>query len=164
MGQGQSQATWSQNLGVWALVSQLPVPVVVESVSHIWLCNPMDCSLPSSSVHGIFQAIVREWIAISLSRGSSLPRDWTRVSHILDRRFTIWATREVRGVAQITALHPPSRQSSSMEGKLDNHLPKDEQLRAHLLKSFRHIWVVSHHREFSMMTGIVSYLFAHLQQ
>ena len=35
------------------------------------LCNPMDCSLPSSSVHGIFQAIVLEWIAISFSRGSS---------------------------------------------------------------------------------------------
>ena len=43
------------------------------------LCNPMDCSLPSSSVHGIFQAIVLEWIAISFSRGSSRPRDrtWT---------------------------------------------------------------------------------------
>ena len=35
------------------------------------LCHPMDCSLPSSSVHGIFQAIVQEWIAISFSRGSS---------------------------------------------------------------------------------------------
>ena len=39
------------------------------------LCHPMDCSLPSSSVHGIFQAIVQEWIAISFSRGSSWPRD-----------------------------------------------------------------------------------------
>ena len=58
------------------------------------LCDPMDCSLPSSSVRGIFQAIVLEWIAISFSRGSSRPRDWTRVSHIVDRRFTIWATRE----------------------------------------------------------------------
>ena len=128
------------------------------------LCDPMDRSLPGSSVHGIFQTIVLEWIAISLSSRSSRPRDWAWVSRIVDRRFTIWATWEVKGVAQITALHPPSRQSSSMEGKLDNHLPKDEQLRAHLLKSFRHIWVVSHHREFSMMTGIVSYLFAHLQQ
>ena len=55
------------------------------------LCDPMDCSLPGSSVHGIFQARVLEWIAISFSRGSSQPRDWTRVSHIIDRRFTIWA-------------------------------------------------------------------------
>ena len=38
-------------------------------------CDPMDCSLPGSSVHGIFQAIVLEWIAIFFSRGSSRPRD-----------------------------------------------------------------------------------------
>ena len=50
----------------------------------------MGCSLPGSSVHGIFQAIVLEWIAISFSRGSSRPRDWIRVSLIVDRRFTIW--------------------------------------------------------------------------
>ena len=59
------------------------------------LCNPMDCSLPGSSFHGIFQAIVLEWDAISFSRGSSWPRDRTQVSHIVDRCFTIWATREV---------------------------------------------------------------------
>ena len=57
--------------------------------------DPMDCSLPGASVHGIFQAIVLEWIAISFSRGSSQPRDQTRVSRIVDRHFTIWATREV---------------------------------------------------------------------
>ena len=39
------------------------------------LCDPVDCSLPGSSVHGIFQAIVLEWIAISFSRESSQPRD-----------------------------------------------------------------------------------------
>ena len=55
----------------------------------------MDCSLPGSSVHGIFQAIVLEWIAISFSKGSSQPRDRTRVSHIVDRRFTVWATRQI---------------------------------------------------------------------
>ena len=44
------------------------------------LCNPMDCSPPSSSVHGIFQAIVLEWVAISSSRRSSRPRDGTWVS------------------------------------------------------------------------------------
>ena len=63
--------------------------------SCLTLCDPMDCSLPCSSVHGIFQAIVLEWIAISFSRGSSQPRDWTQVSYIVDRRFTLWATREV---------------------------------------------------------------------
>ena len=55
----------------------------------------MDCSQPGSSVHGIFQAIVLKWIATSFSRGSSQPRDWTLVSHIVDRCFTVWATREV---------------------------------------------------------------------
>ena len=58
------------------------------------LCNPMDCSLPGSSVHGIFQARVLKWVAISFSRGSSQPRDWTRVSCITSRHFTTWATRE----------------------------------------------------------------------
>jgi len=53
------------------------------------LCDPMDCSLPGFSVHGIFQAIVLEWIAISFSSGSSQPRDGTQVSHIVDRRFTV---------------------------------------------------------------------------
>ena len=51
--------------------------------------DPMDCSLPGSSVHGIFQAIVLEWIAISFSGGSSQPRDQTRVAHIVDRCFTV---------------------------------------------------------------------------
>ena len=43
------------------------------------LCVPMDCSLPVSSVHGILQARILEWVAIRFSRGSSWPRDWTRV-------------------------------------------------------------------------------------
>ena len=61
------------------------------------LCDPMGCSLPGSSVHGIFQAIVLEWIVISFSKGSSRPRDRTRVSHIVDRHLTVWATREASG-------------------------------------------------------------------
>ena len=56
------------------------------------LCDPMDCSLPRSSVHGIFQARVLEWVVISFARGSSKPRDWTRVFGIVSRSFTIWAT------------------------------------------------------------------------
>ena len=55
----------------------------------------MVCSPPGSSVHGIFQARVLQWVAISFSRGSSWPRDWTLVSRIVGSRFTIWATREV---------------------------------------------------------------------
>ena len=53
------------------------------------LCNPMDCNLPGSSIHGIFQARVLEWVPISFSRGSSRPRDQTHVSHIAGRCFII---------------------------------------------------------------------------
>ena len=59
------------------------------------LCDPMNCSLPGSSLHGIFQARILEWVAISFSRRSSRPRDWTQVSCIVSRCFTVWATREV---------------------------------------------------------------------
>ena len=58
-------------------------------------CNFMDCSLPGSSVHRIFQARVLEWVAISFSKGSSQPKDRTWVSCIAGWRFTVWATREV---------------------------------------------------------------------
>ena len=54
----------------------------------------MDCSLPGSSVHGILQARILEWVAISFSRGSFQPRDRTRVSCSAGRRFTTCATRE----------------------------------------------------------------------
>ena len=68
----------------WSLVNQL-CPT---------LCNPMDCSLPGSSIHGIFQTRVLEWVDISFSRRSSQPRDRTQVSRIAGRCFTLWATRE----------------------------------------------------------------------
>ena len=54
----------------------------------------MDCSPPGSSVQGIFQARTLEWVAISFSRGSSQPRDWTWVSCTAGRFFIDWATRE----------------------------------------------------------------------
>ena len=46
------------------------------------LCDPMGCSPPGSSVHGIFQAVILEWVAISSSRASSWPRDQTHISCI----------------------------------------------------------------------------------
>ena len=58
------------------------------------LCNPVDCSLSASSIRGIFQARILEWVAISFSRGCSRPRDWTQVSHITGRCFTVWASKE----------------------------------------------------------------------
>ena len=77
--------------------------VVIFSDTHtevtqscLTLCDPMDYSLPDSSVHGIFQAWTLEWVVVSFSRGSSGPRDRTRVSNIIGRRFTV-CTREVHG-------------------------------------------------------------------
>ena len=57
------------------------------------LCDPVDCNLLGFSIHGILQARILEWIAISFSRGSSWPRDQTPVSCIGGRRFNLWATR-----------------------------------------------------------------------
>ena len=144
----------------WIIIAttHLLSSVGLVSQSCPTLCNPMDCSPPGSSVHGIlqarilewvaissfrgsapylavlpfiaslatskvkvkslspvwlfatswtvayqllrpwdFQARILEWTAISFSRRSSRPRDWTRVSRIIGRRFTVWATRDVQG-------------------------------------------------------------------
>ena len=59
------------------------------------LCHRVDYSPPGSSVHGILQARILEWVAISSSRGSSQPEDQTQVSCIAGKLFTIWATRQV---------------------------------------------------------------------
>ena len=58
------------------------------------LCDPVDCSPPGSSVHGILQTRILEWAAILFSRGSSRPKDQTWVSCIAGRFLTIWVTRE----------------------------------------------------------------------
>ena len=49
----------------------------VQLLSHAWLCSPMDCSPPGSSIHEISQARILEWVALPSSRGSSWPRGWT---------------------------------------------------------------------------------------
>ena len=87
---------------VWNSSAGIPSPPLVTPSSHQnlygvlkvkvkllsrvrTLCHPMDCSLTGSSVHGIFQARVLEWVAISFSRRSSRPRDWSQVSRIVGR-------------------------------------------------------------------------------
>ena len=82
---GALPSLWSKShIHTWVRVSE-----VTQSCPT--LCDPIDCSLPGSSVHGIFQAIVLEWIAISFSMGSSQPRARTQVSNTIDRCFTVWA-------------------------------------------------------------------------
>ena len=62
--------------------------------SCLTLCDPMDCSPPGSSIHGILQARILEWVAMPFSRGSSWPRDQTQVFCITGGFFTIWVIRE----------------------------------------------------------------------
>ena len=77
----------------------------VKSLSHVQLCDPMDCSLPGSSVHGIFLARILEWVVISFSRGTSQPRDRTPIScgscigrRILNHCATWEAAKDFQGV------------------------------------------------------------------
>ena len=58
------------------------IPVMQGSVLSPTLCSPMDCSLPASSVCGILQARILEWVAMPLSKGASQSRDWTSVSYV----------------------------------------------------------------------------------
>ena len=88
------------------LQTELPVPYsrsplatyFTHVVSVAYLCpilwDPMDCSPPGSSVHGMLQSRILEWVAIPFSRGSSRPRDQTWVSCIVGRFFTAWVPRE----------------------------------------------------------------------
>ena len=80
---GEWSRTWESEKKMKVLVPQL-CPT---------LCNPMDFSLPGSSVLGILHERILEWVAISFSMESSRPRDWIQVSHIAGRFFTIWATK-----------------------------------------------------------------------
>ena len=68
----QSRSMEAKNSYTLCLVTQ----------SYPTLCNPIDCSLPGSPCHGIFQARILEWVAISSSKGSSWYRDWTCVSGV----------------------------------------------------------------------------------
>ena len=67
----------------------LLVSLVLVVQSCLTFCDPIDCSPPDSSVHGILQARTLEWVAIPFSRGSSQPKDWTQVSCIAGRFFPV---------------------------------------------------------------------------
>ena len=58
------------------------------------LCDPTDYTCQAPLSMGILQARILEWVAMPSSRGSSQPRDWTQVSCIAGRFFTVWAIRE----------------------------------------------------------------------
>ena len=85
-----------QVCGRWPITQHfLPSKVkVLVSQSCPTRCDSMDCSSAGSSLHGILQARILEWVAYPFSRGSSQSKDWTQVSCIAGGFFTIWATRE----------------------------------------------------------------------
>ena len=101
----KGQDGWTVPLG-WSATSELNtcfVPFCIFFSLFVWfiyleselvtqlyltLCDPVDCSPPGSSVHGISQVRILECVAISFSRGSSPPRDWTWVSRIAGKLFT----------------------------------------------------------------------------
>ena len=66
--------------------------------SCLILCDPMDCSPPGSSIHGILQARILEWIAMPCFRGSSQPRVWTQVSRLLHWWWVLyhWSHQRIR--------------------------------------------------------------------
>ena len=78
---------------------------VLVTQSCLTLCKPMDHSPPGSSLHGILQARILEWVAISFSRGSSQPKDWTQVSCTAGRCLTIWLIREAQKSYRHLQLH-----------------------------------------------------------
>ena len=72
------------------------------------LCDPKDCSLPGSSIHGMFQARILEWVAISSPRGPSHPKDGTRVPLIssIGRQILYHCiTREVPESPHMIVIH-----------------------------------------------------------
>ena len=73
-------------------------------LSRVRLCNPMSCCPPGSSVCGIFQARILEWVAVSSSRGSFRSRDWTHVACVAGSFFTCWAILENSLVIQLLGL------------------------------------------------------------
>ena len=97
-----SEVKWSEVK--WCDVKWSDVKWCEVTQSCPTLCDPVDGSPPGSSVHGILQARILEWVAISFSRGSSRPRDRTQVSHTAGRRFNLWATRENMGKANIKGM------------------------------------------------------------
>ena len=99
------------------------------SYSVVYDSNPMDCNLPGSSLHGILQTRILEWVAIFFSRGSSWLRDKTWVSCSAGRLFTIWDTSYVYTSVITTQDH-----------RIFHHLRK-----LPLQPSYNHFSDLSHH-------------------
>ena len=95
-----------QGVWVWSLPRKLWSKCVLWAQSlqsYLTLWDPMDCSPPGSSVHGILQARALEWVAMPSSRGSSQLRDWTHVSCIGRQALYHWEAKIPQPVQQISS-------------------------------------------------------------
>ena len=124
--------SWPQK---WMILSWL-IDVSIAKLCPI-LCYPMDCSLPGSSVHKIFQARILEWVAISFFRGYSQPRDLPASPTspgLAGRFFTTWACWE--------APHPKTNPTSSLFYELLTSIHLENTHSSHFFKSFSTIFTV----------------------
>ena len=111
--------------GLWDLSSQCVCAWVLPSCPT--LCDPMGCSLPGSSVRGILQARMLEWVAMPSSRGSSPPRDWTHISSPalgggLFTTSAIWEAPHLGSFNRSLIVFPssPSFSQGSQRGIIEN--------------------------------------------
>ena len=127
----------SQKVSTFLIVLDSSTWVPVHSC--VWLFyDPMDCSSPDSSVHGIFQAKTLACVAIPFSRGSSRPRDWIWISCIAGRFFMIWTTKEVPDISpfltkKVYANLDPYQQCMTM-------LVSPKPCRQNVFSCFSHFW------------------------
>ena len=114
---------------------------VLAAQSCPTLYNPMDCSPPGSSAHGILQVRILEWVAIPFSKVSSQPRNRIWVSWVADRFFTIKATREAefsyRSMFIYFSLSLTLSNRIRISGVLYLHLKVDR-----YVSSYKNIWIL----------------------
>ena len=122
---GCSISSWSSRIGRCKLdggkrqsrLSVFPYRLLIywSEVLVIQLCptlyDPIGCSLPDSSAHGILQARILQWVAIPFSKKSSQHRDWTHIFYISGGFFTIWATRETLGGLEFQVIENQIKES-----------------------------------------------------
>ena len=117
---GRMRAMSFKSLKKFLLVMAVDCAVLcLVSQSCLTLCDPMVCSLPGSSVHGMLPARILDWVAYPFSRGSSQPKDQTGVSCIAGRFFTCWATREAFATPVQSSPYPWVMVLSSMKHSQD---------------------------------------------
>ena len=134
---------WSYRLEMERLFWIIWVVLLLQS--RLTLFSPIDYSMPGSPVHRIFQARILEWVAISLSRGSSWPRDWTHVSCIGRWILYRWATW--LGGGKAGGFPEAWVQSLGWEDPLDERMATHPSNLAWRISTDRHDWSKLAHTE-----------------